>query len=188
MSPFPFARLMIIRNTLGTVAALATACLAQASTAQTTTTSASESAGDRPSWIIVTGRREGYTARDAASATRTDTPLLETPQSVQVLTRTLIEERDRRTLADALVNVSGVTPVRQEETLFTQPIVRGFPAEIYLDGLPAFGTAAFIDPTSLVGVERVKVVKGPTSTVYGWGAGAPLGGLINIVSNGPRIG
>ena len=169
-----------------TGAALATACLTQAAAAQTTTTQASDATDDRASWITVTGRRDSYAAPDSASATRTDTPLLETPQSVQVLTRTLIEEQDRRTLADALVNVSGVTPVRQEETLFTQPIVRGFPAEMGLDGLPAFGTTAFIDPTSLVGVERVEVVKGPTSTVYGGGAGAPLGGLINIVSKRPE--
>lgn len=142
-----------------------------------------------PSWIgetiVVTGKRATYADPDAASATRTDTPIHETPQSVQVLNRTLIEEQDRRTLADALVNVSGVTPTRQEETLFTQPIVRGFPAEIYLDGLPAFGTTAFIDPTSLVGTERIEVVKGPTSTVHGGGAGAPLGGLIDIVAKRP---
>ena len=177
---------MRIRHTTSAVAALATACLAQAATAQTATATTGETVNTPLSWITVTGRRDGYAAPNAASATRTDTPLIETPQSVQVLTRTLIEEQDRRTLADALVNVSGVTPTRQEETLFTQPIVRGFPAEIYLDGLPAFGTTAFIDPTSLVGVERIEVVKGPTSTIYGGGAGAPLGGLINIVSKRPE--
>lgn len=143
-----------------------------------------------PSWtgdtIVVTGVRERYAAPDSSSASRTNTPLIQTPQSVQVLNRTLIEEQDRRTLADALVNVSGVTPTRPEEALFTQPVVRGFPAEIYLDGLPAFGTTAFIDPTSLVGTERIEVVKGPTSTVYGGGAGAPLGGLINVVSKRPE--
>nr|WP_253260720.1 TonB-dependent siderophore receptor [Rhodanobacter glycinis] len=136
--------------------------------------------------VVVTATPEGYAATGSRSATRTDTALIDVPQSVQVLTRTLLDEQDRQTLADALVNVSGVTPVRPEETLFTQPIVRGFPAEIYLDGLPAFGTTASIDPTSLVGIERVEVLKGPTSTVYGGGAGAPLGGLINVVSKRPE--
>lgn len=135
--------------------------------------------------IVVTGRREGYAAPDSGSATRTATPIIETPQSVQVLTRTLIEEQDRRTLADALVNVSGVTPSKPEETVLAQPIVRGFPAEIFIDGLPAFGLTAVIDPTSLVGAERIEVLKGPTSTVYGGGVGAPLGGLINVVSKRP---
>ena len=110
---------------------------------------------------------------------------------MQVITRTLIEEQDRRTLGEALVNVSGVTPTRSEEVLFTSPIVRGFPAEIYLDGLPIYGaTQAANDPTSLVGVERIDVVKGPTSTLYAGGTGTPLGGLINITSVRPtdRLG
>ena len=148
-----------------------------------------------PSWtpdeIVITGKREGYGEPNSSSATRTDTPLIETPQSVQVITRTLIEEQDRRTLGEALVNVSGVTPTRSEEVLFTSPIVRGFPAEIYLDGLPIYGaTQAANDPTSLVGVERIDVVKGPTSTLYAGGTGTPLGGLINITSVRPtdRLG
>ncbi|MEO7065560.1 MAG: TonB-dependent siderophore receptor [Rhodanobacter sp.] len=136
--------------------------------------------------VVVTATPECYATTDSRSATRTNTPLIEVPQSVQVLNRTLLDEQDSRTLADALVNVSGVTPTRSEEALFTQPIVRGFPAEIYLDGLPAFGTAASVDPTSLVGTERIEVLKGPSSTVYGGGAGAPLGGLINVVSKRPE--
>ena len=166
-------------------AALATTCLSPATQAQAT------QADSAPSWtaddVVVTGTRERYGAPDAASATRTNTPLIETPQSVQVLTRTLLEEQDRRTLGDALVNVSGVTPTRPEENLFTQPIVRGFASEIYVDGLPAFGTNANIDPNSLAAVERIEVVKGPTSTIYAGGAGAPLGGLINVVSKRPEV-
>jgi iron complex outermembrane receptor protein len=61
------------------------------------------------------------------SATRTDTPLIDVPQSVQVLTRSLLQEQDIRTLADALVNVSGVTPTKSEEILFTPPIIPAFP-------------------------------------------------------------
>jgi iron complex outermembrane receptor protein len=136
--------------------------------------------------IIVIGRREGYAVPDSSSATRTDTPLIETPQSVQVINRTLIEEQDRRTLGDALVNVSGVTPTRSEEALLIPPIVRGFPAEVYLDGLPIFGgNQQAFNPASLVGVQRIEVLKGPSSTLYGGGLGSPLGGLINIESERP---
>ena len=67
-----------------------------------------------PSWtggdIVVTGQRQAYTVPDTSAATKTNTPLIGVPQSVQVITKTLIEEQDRRTLADALVNVSGVAP------------------------------------------------------------------------------
>ena len=136
--------------------------------------------------IVVTATRERYAVPDASSATRTDTPLIDIPQSVQVITRTLIQEQDVRNLADALVNVSGVVPTQSEELLFTPPIVRGFPAEVYVDGLPIFGgNQQAFDPTSLVGVERIEVLKGPTATLYGGGLGTPLGGIINIESERP---
>jgi len=128
-----------------------------------------------------------YTVLNDSSGTRTATPLIDVPQSVEVISHTLIQDQDRRTMADALVNVSGVTPTKPEEILFTQPIVRGFPAEIYTDGLSMFGnTTTANDPTSLVGVERIEVVKGPDSTMYGGGLGSPLGGLINVVSVRPE--
>ena len=122
----------------------------------------------------------------SSASTRTDTPLVEVPQSVQVLTDTLLKEQDRRQLNEALINVSGVTPTRSEENVFIPPIVRGFPAEVYLDGLPIFaGSQQAYDPSSLVGVRRIEVLKGPTATLYGGGLGTPLGGLINVVTARP---
>ena len=142
--------------------------------------------GWAPRDIVVTGKRERLAAPNSASATRTDSPLIQIPQSVQVLTSTLIKEQDRRTLDDALVNVSGVIGSRPEEGLIAGPLVRGFLAEIYQDGLPMFGsTQAANDPTSLVGIRRIDVLKGPTATLYGGGVGSPLGGLINIESERP---
>ena len=140
-----------------------------------------------PSQVIVTARRPNYTVSATSAATRTGTPLIEVPQSVQVLTRSLIEEQDRRTLGDALTNVSGVVPTRSEELLFIPPLLRGFPAEVYLDGLPIYaGNQQAFDPTSLVGVERIEVLKGPSATLYGGGLGTPLGGIINIESERPN--
>jgi len=147
--------------------------------------------GSAQSWVsesvLVTAKRRHLAVPDASSATRTDTPIIQIPQSVQVITSCLIEEQDTRTLADALVNVSGVTPTKQEEILFTPPIIRGFPAEVYLDGLPIFGgNQQAFDPASLVGVDRIDVLKGPSSTLYGGGLGSPLGGLINVDSERPN--
>lgn len=150
-----------------------------------------QTAKDQPSasWvaeIVVTAGRQSYAELASSSATRTDTLLIETPQSVQVITRSLLQEQDRRTLGDALINVSGVTPTRSAETLLIPPIVRGFPAEVYLDGLPIFaGNQQAHDPGSLLGVERIEVLKGPSATLYGGGLGTPLGGVINIQSTRP---
>lgn len=155
-----------------------------------TASTASTDIAQTKSWtgdIIVTGVRQTYAAPETSAATRTPTPLIQVPQSVQVLTRTLIQEQDRRTLGDALVNVSGVTPTRSDEVLFIPPIVRGFPAEVYLDGLAVFaGNQQAYDPDSLVGIERIDVLKGPTATLYGGGIGTPLGGLINLESVSPN--
>jgi len=130
---------------------------------------------------------ESYATLDASSATRTDTPLIQVPQSIQVVNRALIEDQDARTLANALVNVSGVVPTKPEESLFVTPLVRGFPAEIYSDGLAMFGnTTTADDPASIVGVQRIEVIKGPNSALYGGGVGSPLGGLINLVSERPE--
>ena len=143
--------------------------------------------GSTSSTVQVSAVASSYTALESNAGTRTASPLIEVPQSIEVLTRTLIRDQDRRTLADALVNVSGVVPTKPEEILFTQAIVRGFPAEIYTDGLAMFGnTTNAGDPTSLVGAERIEVVKGPNSTMYGGGLGSPLGGLINVVSVRPE--
>ncbi len=135
--------------------------------------------------IVVEGRRIApYGAEDAAVA-RIPVPLDEIPQSIQVLTPTLLREQELNTLSDALVNVSGVVPSQPSEIVLANPIVRGFEAEIYVDGLIGYGDTAVLDPASLVGVERIEVAKGPTSTLYGGGTGAPVGGLINIVTKTP---
>ena len=147
--------------------------------------------GSASSTVQVSAEERPYAALENSAGTRTPSPLIEVPQSIEVLNHKLIQEQDRRTLADALVNVSGVTPTKPEEILFTQPLVRGFPAEIYTDGLSMFGnTTTANDPTSLVGTEQIDVVKGPNSTMYGGGLGSPLGGLINVVSvrPGPTLG
>ena len=67
-------------------------------------------------------------------ATRGDAALIEIPQSIQVIPRQLLDEQDAQNLADALVNVSGVVPTKSFESLILSPLVRGFPAELYMDG------------------------------------------------------
>ena len=122
---------------------------------------------------------------DDASVTRVPIPLIETPQSIQVLTPTLLSEQEVNTLSDALLNVSGVIPSAPSEMVLANPAVRGFEAEIYVDGLIGYGDTAVIDPASLIGVERVEVAKGPSSVLFGGGSGAPVGGLINVVTKTP---
>ncbi|MEM6827584.1 MAG: TonB-dependent siderophore receptor [Pseudomonadota bacterium] len=137
--------------------------------------------GWTPEGILVFGQGETYSA-DQANVTRTPVPLNEVPQSIQVITDDLIEDQELFTLDEALRNVSGVVPSLPSEIVLANPIVRGFEAEIFTDGLIGYGDTAVVDPGSLWNVERIEVAKGPTSTLFGGGTGSPVGGLINLVS------
>ena len=77
---------------------------------------ADQSSGWTPQ-IVVTGIRDGYAEPAAVSGTRTATPVEKVPQSVQSLTRQLIEDQDLQNLTDALVNVSGVAPTSQAQAV-----------------------------------------------------------------------
>jgi iron complex outermembrane receptor protein len=154
------------------------------------TVAVAQQAAPPDSWaieeIVVRGTRSSLAAPAAVTATRTTTALERVPQSVQVLTRTLIEEQDLQNVSAALRNVSGVSPSSNAEVLLQAPLVRGFAAGYFVDGMPAYSVpAGMSDPASLVNVDRIEVAKGPTSTLYGGGTGAPLAGLVNLVSKSP---
>jgi len=143
------------------------------------------SAGWTPE-IVVTGVRDSYDAPAAVSATRAATPVEKIPQSIQSLTRQLIEDQDIQNLTDALVNVSGIAPTSQAQAVLQPTLVRGFKVNYFVDGIPTYqlpeGAA---DPATLVFVDRIEVAKGPTSTLFGGGAGAPLSGLVNLITRDP---
>lgn len=150
---------------------------------------ATETTNAEPSWrtdeVVVTASRTTAYAAVTATTTRSPVPLVQVPQSVQILNRQLLEDQGLTNLSDALANVAGVVPAKAMEVVLEQPDIRGFVAEIAIDGLPAYGATAVVDSSSLVGVERIEVAKGPTSTLYGGGLGAPVGGLINVVTKSP---
>ena len=129
---------------------------------------------------------EGYRATTSLTATRTPTPLEQVPQSVQVVTRQLIEAQGDVTVTDATRNVSGVVGLQSEREINNaQFLVRGFPAGIYFDGVRQYQSYRTLD--SLVNIERVEVLKGPSAVLYTGSTGAPLGGSINLVSKPPLL-
>ncbi|MBN8897510.1 MAG: TonB-dependent siderophore receptor [Rhodospirillales bacterium] len=129
----------------------------------------------------------GYVAQQDRAATKTDTPLLETPQSVSVITRDQMTQQDVHTLNQAVRYTSGVAAETRGgiATRYDQLTIRGFSADTYLDGLKLLDNGWYaipqIDPYLL---ERVDVLKGPSSVLYGQ---AQAGGLINMVSKMPTV-
>ncbi|WP_300300724.1 TonB-dependent siderophore receptor [Ferrovibrio sp.] len=127
---------------------------------------------------------EGYVVSRARTGTKTDTPLLETSQSISVIPRDQIADQNAQTLNQVLRYTAGVTPetrgaVATRYDMFT---IRGFDAHRYWNGLKQqdlYYFAPQLDPYLL---ERAEVLKGPNSTLYGQ---APAGGLVNQVSKRP---
>ena len=123
----------------------------------------------------------GYRATLTATATRTDTAIRDVPQSIQVVPRTVIEDQAATRLTDVVSNVSSVqlngTAGNRAETYS----IRGFVVPRYaINGFPLTSTMdrpqGFLD---LANVERVEVLKGPSSILVGL---AEPGGVINVVT------
>lgn len=128
----------------------------------------------------------GYVAKDATTGAKVETPLREIPQSVSVITSKQMEDRPSQRIEDTLAYTAGVTasPWGVDDR-FTQVNIRGFAAgsdSIFRDGLTQ-RTNDFsgfkIEP---YGLERVEVLKGPSSVLYGENE---VGGLINGITKRP---
>lgn len=126
-----------------------------------------------------------YNAKYSTGATRTDTPIKEIPQSVQIITRRVINDQQNVTVSETLRNVSGVIP---NNVLFTPSTeatkIRGFAAEQLLDGFTQYYNPG--DRESTNNLERVEVLKGSNAVLYSGGSGAPVGGVVNLVSKQPK--
>ncbi|MFD0860422.1 TonB-dependent siderophore receptor [Roseovarius aquimarinus] len=132
------------------------------------------------------GPVDGLRALTSDSATGTRTPLREVPQSVAVVPRSVIDRQAAQSVSDALRNVANVQANDQRSTpAFDNTLLRGFAAERYRDG---FTTNQYApgDRESLIDVERIEVLKGPSAILFGGGSGAPAGGIVNIVSKKPE--
>ena len=125
-----------------------------------------------------------YAPTMANSATKTTTPIQETPQSIVVIPQAIIEDQQAQTLADVLRNVSSVQTVGDLEQVNASETIRGFQARQYVDGMQSY--YSFSVPDSLVNVDRVEVIKGPTASLFSGGVGTGIGGMINLVSKTPE--
>ncbi len=130
--------------------------------------------------VVVTGEQdEGYAPSRASTATRTDTPLRDIPQSIQVVPQQVLEDQQVIRASEALQNVSGV---QRGNTV-------GGTSEVFsIRGFQQFGgnlRNGFRDSFSFVetaNLERIEVLRGPASVLYG---NLDPGGVINYVTKQP---
>lgn len=120
-----------------------------------------------------------YRRTDSFAATKTDTPIMETPMSVQVIPKQVLKDQQAIRIKDALKNVSGVQWA-------TDPMYEGF----QLRGFQTDGTTTLYRnglrirraQHEVANLEQLEVLKGPAAAMYGR---IEPGGLINVVTKKP---
>jgi iron complex outermembrane recepter protein len=135
--------------------------------------------------IIATGEaeEERYNPSNASTATRTDTPLRDVPQSIQIIPQKVIEDQGITRIGDALRNVSGVTPQRDFANISDRFSIRGFDRSRTLrNGFTSGTDLGSLVITAPNVVERIEVLKGPASVLYGQ---VQPGGVVNYVTKKP---
>ncbi|MDF5725100.1 MAG: TonB-dependent siderophore receptor [Rhizonema sp. PD37] len=137
--------------------------------------------GDEPIELVVTGEQDAYNSSNASTATRTDTPLRDIPQSIQVIPATVIQDQGAVRLTEAVRNVSGVAFAGSSGDRGEDYTIRGFTANIYKNGFLDDGNSsrAYRETAN---IERVEVLKGPASVLFGR---LEPSGIINLVTKKP---
>ncbi len=147
----------------------------KADTAQTSTVL-------QPIIVDGAGQTDGYQPKSTSTATRTDTPLIDIPQAVNVVSHEVIEDQNATNLDEALGNISGVTQTNTLGGTQDSVIRRGFgdnrDGSILTNGLKTALPRSFNAMT-----DRVEVLKGPSSTLYGI---LDPGGMVNVVTKKPK--
>lgn len=148
--------------------------------AQTPPTADTIEATDLDRIQVIGTRERGYRPTVATTANKTETPIKETPFSIQVVTRELIEDRGVTTFGEAVRTVPGLTPQVGWGGTNDRFRLRGFATPSNLKN--GFRRNAFIPADELANVEQIEVLKGPASALYGR---FEPGGVVNIVTKKP---
>ncbi len=118
-----------------------------------------------------------YAVPNASTATKTDTPIMETPVSIQVVTRAVMDDQQVISAMQALQNVSGAQPASGQFN--DNFMLRGFDATTtYRDGL----RQSQITNYETANLERIEVLKGPAAVLFGR---SEPGGIQNLVTKKP---
>lgn len=132
--------------------------------------------------VVVTAARElGYRPTVAPATTKSDTPLKETPVSIQVVTRDLIEDRGVQNYGEAVRTVPGISPHIGFGGINFRYTIRGFTAQSNLKN--GYRRATFLPIEEIANIEQIEVLKGPASSLYGR---FEVGGAVNVVTKRPQ--
>ncbi len=126
---------------------------------------------------------KSYVAEEATTATRTDTPIIQVPQSVEVVTRKVMDDQKAIRLDQALRNVSGVVSPDASRGVFNdRSFCRGFVCGVFKNNMRNLDQQQVLTYRDIANIQRVEVLKGPPSVLYGR---SEPSGIVNIVTKQP---
>jgi iron complex outermembrane receptor protein len=172
-STFPLGRTRPIR--LIPLAFFATAALAQ----QTPTLPA----------VVVTGKDEPRLERPSSTGSNLDLTPFQTPASVETVTRAQLESRGDASVINAITRSTGISTLGHPGNSGSALSARGFTDSTSVmrlyDGTRQYGGVGVSFPFDTWSIDRIEVLRGPASVIYGDGA---IGGVINVVPKKPTRG
>jgi len=131
--------------------------------------------------VVVVAER--YVSKDGTSASKSDIPLVEMPQSVSVVSRDMIDLLNWTSLNESVRYSAGATgEAFGPDERYDWLQIRGFDPVQFIDGLQAPIGSVNNTGTDLYGSESVEVLKGPAAVLYGQ---SPPGGIVNMISRRP---
>jgi len=140
--------------------------------------------------VVITARDDSGGLHTAAgTGSNLDLSRFETPASVDAITRQQLEQRGDRSLVDAITRAPGVSAMPHPGNGGSSVAARGFTDTLSVmrlyDGMRQYGGAGLTFPFDTWAIERVEVLRGPASVIYGDGA---IGAVINVVPKQPTRG
>ncbi len=129
----------------------------------------------------------GYVGQRSLTATKTDTPVKETPRAVSIVTREQMDDRASVSIADALQYTPSIQAnFYGEDNKQDWFVIRGFKqanSGLYRDGTRVYSYGFYSWQLDPFAQERVEIMRGPASVLYGQ---TPPGGVINVISKRPQ--
>ncbi len=135
--------------------------------------------------VTVTGTEERLPPQVGSTATKSSMSLLQTPAATVVIDRELLDSQGAQTLQDSIRNISGISQAGNNYGIGDNLVIRGLGVNYALDGMYAGGGLGnTYNPTrSMLNIDRVEVLKGPATGLYGIGE---AGGVINLIEKQPQ--
>jgi iron complex outermembrane receptor protein len=124
-------------------------------------------------------KETGYARTTSFGATKTDTPLIDTPMAVQIVPHEVIEDQQALTTREAVRGISGVQPT---DNYYERFYIRGFNSGYGLNHRNSLRMEGTIGLEDIAFTDRIEVIKGPASMLYGR---IEPGGMVNVVTKRP---